>query len=371
MTREEIIQMIMARGYTREEAERAAIARENAGGTWRPRTAEEKREARKAAADIAIGAASQNWTKVAGGAYKGYQATKGNVQEMKARKGGEDLNSRESVRAGSPLYQTESPVFLKRTDMAIHTSPWSPTGYAGRKIVPFVMNKMFHTSTKDIQKFRMANLLAQKVQGYEDLLKYGDERKGVAQASYDVAAPDFVGFDPKTNVWINKKYAQSGDVADLKPYDITGSPLMFELFGDEYLGKWDEKQRYDMAQLLLEKGLIDPEKGGFLVTDEEQAKQIAADYLAGKLTDFESTYEATKAIPTDAEMATQVAGGASGVPSNGPHITLKIGGDGNDNKRMMAGMLSSYAQEKAEELQTKQDPRAKVLAMFGRKKNVG
>jgi hypothetical protein len=71
---------------------------------------------------------------------------------------------------------------------------------------------------------------------------------------------DFVGMTPQYG-WVNNKFAQSRNVADLKPEDIWGYSAFFEKFGNDWLGKFSEQQRRDIAQKALNANAVKEHHG--------------------------------------------------------------------------------------------------------------
>lgn len=112
-------------------------------------------------------------------------------------------------------------------------------------------------STKDIQRGRWNALLKKGYTGVED----------------------FHNQLGKDNSWTNDKFASSRNEADLKPEDIWGSADVIGAAGNDYFGKWNEGQRRQFSQELLDRKLVDERKGGIYVDDAKAAdiaKQISA-----------------------------------------------------------------------------------------------
>lgn len=66
---------------------------------------------------------------------------------------------------------------------------------------------------------------------------------------------DFIGKDPKYG-WTNNKFAESRNVADLRPEDIWGYSAFFDRYGNDWLKKFSEQQRRDIAQSALNRGAV-------------------------------------------------------------------------------------------------------------------
>lgn len=90
----------------------------------------------------------------------------------------------------------------------------------------------------------------------------------------DLAA-DFVGKDPQ-GVWVNNKFAQSRNEADLKPEDIWGYSAFGEAFGNDWLGKYSEDQRRQIAQKALDSGKVRERMGTIDIGDVDSLKAFAS-----------------------------------------------------------------------------------------------
>lgn len=81
----------------------------------------------------------------------------------------------------------------------------------------------------------------------------------------------------------NPTFARSRNEADLKPEDIWGYSTFFEKYGNDWLGKYDENQRRQIAQSALDAGAVTEAKGsinidwGKVPAAEGQAATSAAD----------------------------------------------------------------------------------------------
>lgn len=86
-------------------------------------------------------------------------------------------------------------------------------------------------------------------------------------------AADFVGQNSQGQ-WVNNKFAQSRNEADLTPKDVEGADANFSLLGNSYLQNASQAQREEYQQALLDKGLWDEHQGQLSITDPTQAQQI-------------------------------------------------------------------------------------------------
>ncbi len=71
---------------------------------------------------------------------------------------------------------------------------------------------------------------------------------------------DFIGKDPQYG-WTNNKFAESRNVADLRPEDIWGYSAFFDRYGNDWLKKFSEQQRRDIAQSALNRGAVKEHHG--------------------------------------------------------------------------------------------------------------
>jgi hypothetical protein len=75
---------------------------------------------------------------------------------------------------------------------------------------------------------------------------------------------DFVGQTEQG--FVNNKFALSRDEKDLHPEDIWGYAAFFEKFGNDWLGKFSEDQRRDIAQAALDSGAVREKHGTMNIT---------------------------------------------------------------------------------------------------------
>lgn len=74
------------------------------------------------------------------------------------------------------------------------------------------------------------------------------------------AAKDFTGFLPD-GTWVNNKFAQSRNEADLTKNDIAGYAAFSEKFGGDWWDKFNSKQREDIAQAVLDRKAVNEHHG--------------------------------------------------------------------------------------------------------------
>lgn len=83
--------------------------------------------------------------------------------------------------------------------------------------------------------------------------------------SADPRLGDFAGF--VGDKWVNTKWLKSGDTKDLRPEDITGYSSLYKIFGNDWLNKYNENQRREIAKFAIDNNLVSPEKGQMNITD--------------------------------------------------------------------------------------------------------
>lgn len=66
---------------------------------------------------------------------------------------------------------------------------------------------------------------------------------------------DFRGETPQYG-WVNNKFANSRNESDLTAKDIWGYSAFFDKYGNDWLGKFSEKQREDIANRALQRGAV-------------------------------------------------------------------------------------------------------------------
>lgn len=95
---------------------------------------------------------------------------------------------------------------------------------------------------------------------------------------------DFVGMTPEG--WVNNKFTNSRDEKDLQPQDIWGNACFFEKFGNDWLGKLSEEQRFEIAQSALDAGAVREKFGTINVSwssELEEKIRVIAEPTPGAL----------------------------------------------------------------------------------------
>ena len=110
-----------------------------------------------------------------------------------------------------------------------------------------------------------------------DWVKNGVDIKAKGAGSRPDLEADFVGYAPTegdavgfghvpSGTWVNNKFAQSRNEADLRPEDIWGYAAMPELFGKDYMAT-SEANRRAISQKALDLGLVDEHHGTIDIKD--------------------------------------------------------------------------------------------------------
>lgn len=113
--------------------------------------------------------------------------------------------------------------------------------------------------------------------------------------------------------WQQGKITERGHLTEAgmnDPASLWGTSGMLETFGNDYLEKWSEQDRFAVTREAINQGLFDPEKGDWNITDPEKLRSLAEE--AKKNEDYIAEYQAWKAgNPTPT--ATGSAEGQEGV----------------------------------------------------------
>jgi hypothetical protein len=103
--------------------------------------------------------------------------------------------------------------------------------------------------------------IPEQLQGAMQLTR-GRSKEELIDPRFDVG---FRGVAPD-GTWVNNAFAMSRDESLLTPQDIWGYAAFFEKFGNEWLGKYSEQQRYAIAKLVLDRGAVREHHGTIDVT---------------------------------------------------------------------------------------------------------
>lgn len=115
---------------------------------------------------------------------------------------------------------------------------------------------------------------------YNASIEGNPEVKQNWQTASAAQADDFVGLD-SNGMWVNNKFANSRDVADLKPEDIWQSAQMQETYGKDWNNGKYTNYRRQIAQGLLDKKAVDEKKGGiYFNIGNDEAIKLADDIVS-------------------------------------------------------------------------------------------
>lgn len=91
---------------------------------------------------------------------------------------------------------------------------------------------------------------------------------------------DFMGNTPQYG-WVNNKFADSRNEADLRPDDIIGYSAFFQKYGNDWLGKFNDQERRAIAQKALDRGAV-REHHGTIDVNWSPELDAEANALVGK-----------------------------------------------------------------------------------------
>lgn len=131
-----------------------------------------------------------------------------------------------------------------------------------------VANKFLNRkTTKEYQKEKWGNLAkasdAPTADYAKQYLNYLNSDRAKEDAKYE-------------NTFDGKKAA-----GKLAAEDVWGGEGIFKTFGSDWLGKYNENQRRDISQALIDNDLLGSSKGDITVKDANKAKEIASSIFGG------------------------------------------------------------------------------------------
>lgn len=138
------------------------------------------------------------------------------------------------------------------------------------------IGKLFKSDKWKTEGKRLQKLLDKGVQIPEELqgslkLTKGRSREELVNPN---VARDFVGTAPD-GTWVNNKFALSRKESDLKAEDIWGFSGFFEKFGNDWLGKFSQDQRKQIADKALELGVVKEHHGTIDIKWSPELEQFA------------------------------------------------------------------------------------------------
>ena len=302
-----------------------------------------------AAAGTSLGAAAASAG--IGAAVVGAFVTGKNGAAMRAQKGG-DLNDKEAIRAGRPFKgEPWSQMLLQsKTMRTLDKCGLSPLPFSS-SIAKFLANNLFHVSTKEYQAARTAQL-EKAVPSYKTAQQAISEQTDFYKsqrnkdASVDAFGEKFVGYDPTTGQWINNAFVKTGDPRYVRPEDVMGSHLSFELYGDKLISSDPLEQRV-AAQAMINVGV--KSKYGMIyprgdMSREEYAAKVDAEVARIK-NDPALVAQVKKELETwstAATLSTILRIGQGGNPNRPEDLKAKLTGVLQESGQPIPNVLSDY-----------------------------
>jgi len=141
--------------------------------------------------------------------------------------------------------------------MGSYFGPWGAAIGAGLGLALGGANELFDTNRYKTEGNRLQKLIDEGVnipdylRGPMTLRKGRSKEEIIAQEEAKVAAGQYG----------NPQFARSRDEKDLRPEDIWGYSAFFKKYGNDWLGKFNEQQRRDIAQKALSAGAVKEHHG--------------------------------------------------------------------------------------------------------------
>lgn len=141
--------------------------------------------------------------------------------------------------------------------MGSYFGPWGALIGAGVGLGMAGANELFDTNRYKTEGNRLQKLIDQGINIPPELRGAMELRKGrtreelIAQEEAKVAQGQYG----------NPTFAKSRDVKDLRPEDIWGYSAFFKKYGNDWLGKFSEQERRDIAQKALDVGAVNERRG--------------------------------------------------------------------------------------------------------------
>lgn len=108
-------------------------------------------------------------------------------------------------------------------------------------------------------------------------LSQGRSKEDLVNRNY---AQDYVG--ETSDGWVNNKFAQSRNEADLTKNDIVGYSAFSEKFGGDWWDKFSSKQREDIAQAVLDRKAVNEHHGTIDINWNPELDEIVGKIAAGE-----------------------------------------------------------------------------------------
>lgn len=146
--------------------------------------------------------------------------------------------------------------------MGSYFGPWGAVIGAGAGLGMAGANELFDTNKFKTEGNRLQGLLDKGVNIPKELQAAMSLKKGRKKSELvnPYLPKDFVGNTPQYG-WTNNKFAESRNKSDLRPEDIWGYSAFFDKYGNDWLGKFSEQQRRNIAQKALDRGAVKEHHG--------------------------------------------------------------------------------------------------------------
>lgn len=216
---------------------------------------------REVGGELVTDQASSSLGNIAGGLAGAYMAYKGGDQVLQANKIG-GVRGRQAGGFGGLQAGLGAGLAINALGFALGPVGWAALigggalagGLAGTRLGD---KDMWKTEGK-----RLGKLIDKGIVIPEAL--QGARWIGQGRKTKDLINPylpkDFVGATPQYG-WVNNKFATSRDSKDLTARDIWGYSAFFDKYGNDWLGKFSEKQREDIANRALQRGAVKEHHG--------------------------------------------------------------------------------------------------------------
>jgi hypothetical protein len=126
-----------------------------------------------------------------------------------------------------------------------------------------------------------------KLLGHKSTKEYQREKWGKLAKASDTPtaeyAKQYLNYLGSDRAKEDAKYENTFDgkkaAGNLRAEDVWGGEGIFKTFGSDWLGKYNENQRRDISQALLDNDLLYSSKGDISVRDASRAKEVASNIL--------------------------------------------------------------------------------------------
>jgi hypothetical protein len=141
--------------------------------------------------------------------------------------------------------------------MGSYFGPWGAAIGAGLGLGLAGANELFDTNRYKTEGNRLQKLIDQginippELRGAMELRKGRTRQELIAQEEAKVAQGQYG----------NPEFARSRNEKDLRPEDIWGYSAFFKKYGNDWLGKFSEQERRDIAQKALDAGAVNERRG--------------------------------------------------------------------------------------------------------------